>query len=278
MLTLGIVILVVILAINYSLTSENFSSTALPVCTFKKLGIYKISTNKSSVMTSGSKGLIYLADNTNWKTMSLDNTSALFSSLDLTGFDVSKTILKVMKCNNIPTNINDMLNNTGKKLILHLQSTSTPTSRQMFINSFVTTSATNSVIYCPPQASNLSYGSPMASNLYTLSYYIMDPKNQPTTCTSPNLDNPITTSNLIAADTACSSSPPPFVPGTEDKKSSSGSSNKINEFRRPQRYNSSSSSGGTTLSGNIKETAAPFINDLKPTIATCNKYYTFQYT
>jgi len=208
---------------------ENFSSPV--ACTFKTLGKYKLSTDKSLVTNSTSKGLIYISSVSDWRNITYTKAADLiysytdFTPTDLTDKDVKSTINKLMRCNNIPEFSNAVGVNSKAALILCLQSDTTVGSRVFFVKSFVplsTSAADRNVIVGeigdstvraysgtvqPVAVIQGAIGTPNITDTYTLSYTICSAASRPagfsyTDCCS-NISNTaaVVSVNMIATDT-----------------------------------------------------------------------------
>ena len=208
---------------------EYFSSPV--ACTFKTLGKYKLSTDKSIVSSSTSKGLIYISSISDWKNISYTKESDLiysytdFTPTDLNNRNVKSTINKLMTCNNIPEFSNAIGVNSNAALILCLQSDTRPGSRVFFVKSFVpiSTSATdrNAIVgeigdstvqvysgsVQPVAVIQGAIGTPNITDIYTLSYTICSAASRPvgfryTDCCS-NISNTaaVVSVNMLPADT-----------------------------------------------------------------------------
>jgi len=245
------VIVIAISAILFK-TYEYFASSPV-ACAFKTLGTYKLSTNKSEVLSSSSKGLMYISDLTSWSKITYkksdDETYSYtdFSPLDLAGVNVKSIINKVMICNKVPEFSATVGVNTEAALILCLQSNTTPGSRVFFVKCFVpraSASDSNSIVgeiggntiatyhddVKPVAVIQGGLGVPNTTDTYTLSYTICAASSRPpgfaySDCCTSILDTASVTSiAMVAADitkadgTQCTDSVPTNTPNSTDTR------------------------------------------------------------
>ena len=233
MKTLIIIFFVGVLAIvlfRFMYTKYDYFRSPV-ACTFKTLGKYKLSTDKSLVTSSTSKGLIYISGVSDWKNITYTKVADSiysytdFTPTDLNDRDVKSTINKLMKCNNIPEFSNAVGVNSNAALILCLQSDTTVGSRVFFVKSFVpiSTSATDRNVIVgeigdsrvrvysgtvqPVAVIQGAIGTPNINDTYTLSYTICSAASRPagfsyTDCCS-NISNTaaVVSVNMVATDT-----------------------------------------------------------------------------
>ena len=187
---------------RFLFTQYDFFVASPIQCTFKKLGSYKLSTNKSLISSSSSKGLIYIENLTSWAkithTIPNDLTYSYtdFTVKDLNDVDVKTRINNVMNCKKIPEYGDGAGINSKAALILCLQSDTTPGSRVFFVKSFVprsnvsgsnvivgeianNTIATYHDAIQPVSVIQGALGTPNIADTYTLSYTICEAKSRP---------------------------------------------------------------------------------------------------
>jgi hypothetical protein len=203
--------IIAILISSYVYTRYDFF-TGSPVCGFKTLGTYKLTTSLADLSANGAKGLIYipagasLTSPLNWNSISAPKSNdaiptfkyTSFTPTDMAGIDVKKLINNVMACNNIPEFDDNVGVNSKSALILALQSNNTVNSRVFFVKCFVPTSQTaadRNVIVgeMSPNTSNQIYngnikpveviqaisGTPNLTDTYTLSYVLCPAASRP---------------------------------------------------------------------------------------------------
>ncbi len=234
--TFTIFILIGVIAIVLSMfLFTQYEFFASPVsCTFKTLGSYKLSTNKSLVTSSSSKGLIYIEDLTSWAKITHTDANDLtysytdFTPKDTNGVDVKTRINNIMKCNKIPEYGGQVGVNSKAALILCLQSNTRPGlrgpgSRVFFVKSFVplrnvsgsnvivgeiagNTIATYNDAMKPVSVIQGALGTPNTTDTYTLSYTICAAKERPEgflytdCCSGINSSVPVTSSDMNTDD------------------------------------------------------------------------------
>jgi len=200
LLILGVLSIVISL---YVLRQYDFFASSPVTCVFKTLGKYKLTTDKSTIKASNSKGLIYIKDIKNWSSISnkkdendLTYSYTEFTPLDSNNINVKIIINKIMKCNAIPEFSDDVGVNSAAALILCLQSTTTPGSRVFFVKCFVPrSSASDSNVIVgeienndiatyhddikPVAVIQGALGKPNTEDDYTLSYTICAAKSRP---------------------------------------------------------------------------------------------------
>ena len=156
-----------ILVARYVMAKYEFFTASPVSCSFKTLGTYSLTTNKSSLTASGANGLIYIpsASSLTWNSIAhTGETDTSFYYVDFTplekgGANVKSLINNVMSCNKIPEFGDSAGVNTKTALILCLQSIQTPSSRVFFVKCFVP--------YSDLTASNVIVGEKAGSNIYT---------------------------------------------------------------------------------------------------------------
>lgn len=244
----------IVIAISVLLFKSYEYFTSSPItCVFKTLGTYKLSTNKSEVLSSTSKGLIYISDVTSWSKITYkkpdDETYSYtdFNSLDLAGVNVKSIINKVMICNKVPEFSGTVGVNTEAALILCLQSNTTPGSRVFFVKCFVpraSASDSNTIVgeiggntiatyhgdVKPVAVIQGGVGIPNTTDTYTLSYTICAASSRPpgfaySDCCKSILDTvPVASIAMVAADitkadgTQCTDPVPTVTPNSTDTR------------------------------------------------------------